>query len=232
MQKGFTAVTMSDLCDASGLSRGGLYRHFSSTKDVFVALRTSDKDNWEDESVIFLFAQSCYMCGGEQMDKNSLLFTDKEFAELYQRNKDMVYRMCYLYLKNTADAEDATQSIFLKVINMNKAFNEREHEKAWFITTTKNYCKDILKSWWNNRRVDLDVLLEVAHWDDTETGEVFAKIFSLPEKYKTVMYLFYAEDYSIKEIAAILNREETTVQTQLSRGRERLKIDLGGKYNG
>jgi len=50
MQKGFIAVTMSDLCDTTGLSRGGLYRHFSSTKDVFIALLTSDKDNWEDET--------------------------------------------------------------------------------------------------------------------------------------------------------------------------------------
>lgn len=50
MQKGYIAVTMSDLCDATGLSRGGLYRHFSSTNDVFVALLTSDKDNWEDET--------------------------------------------------------------------------------------------------------------------------------------------------------------------------------------
>lgn len=50
MQKGYIAVTMSDLCDATGLSRGGLYRYFSSTSDVFVALLTSDKDNWEDET--------------------------------------------------------------------------------------------------------------------------------------------------------------------------------------
>jgi RNA polymerase sigma-70 factor (ECF subfamily) len=166
------------------------------------------------------------------MKDDSLLCTDKEFEEIYQRNKDMVYRMCYLYLKNKADAEDATQSIFLKLINHGKPFHEQEHEKAWFITTAKNYCKDILKSWWNNRRVDLDVLLETAHWDDTESGEVFAKIFLLPEKYKTVMYLFYVEGYSIKEISAILNRKETTVQTQLSRGRKRLSIDLGGKYYG
>lgn len=50
IQKGFIAVTMSDFCDATGLSRGGLYRHFPSTKDVFVALLTSEKDNWEDET--------------------------------------------------------------------------------------------------------------------------------------------------------------------------------------
>ena len=165
------------------------------------------------------------------MHQNSLLCTGKEFAELYQRNKDMVYRMCLLYLKNSADAEDATQSIFLKVLNSSKTFNGLEHEKAWFITATKNHCRDILKSWWKNRRVNLDSITETAHWDDTETGEAVAKIFLLPEKYRVVLYLFYAEGYPIKEIATMLNRKETTVKVQLSRGREQLKIDLGGNGN-
>ncbi len=49
MQKGFAAVSMSDVCEAVRLSRGGLYRHFSSTKDIFVALLTSDKNDWEEE---------------------------------------------------------------------------------------------------------------------------------------------------------------------------------------
>ncbi len=49
MKKGFVAVTMTDLCEATGLSRGGLYRHFSSTKEIFLALLNNDKDNWEEE---------------------------------------------------------------------------------------------------------------------------------------------------------------------------------------
>lgn len=48
-KNGFSSVTMSDLCEATGLSRGGLYRHFSSTKEVFTALFESDKDNWQTE---------------------------------------------------------------------------------------------------------------------------------------------------------------------------------------
>lgn len=44
-QKGYSAITMSDLCEATGLSRGGLYRHFSSTEEVFIALLEADKDD-------------------------------------------------------------------------------------------------------------------------------------------------------------------------------------------
>ena len=62
------------------------------------------------------------------------------------------------------------------------------------------------------------------------SGKVLAKLLLLPEKYKTVLYLYYFEGYSVKEISAMLGHKESTIQTQLSRGRKRLKIDLGGNY--
>ncbi len=48
-EKGYAGVTMSDICEATGLSRGGLYRHFSSTEEVFTAMLTADKDDWQTE---------------------------------------------------------------------------------------------------------------------------------------------------------------------------------------
>jgi RNA polymerase sigma factor (sigma-70 family) len=165
------------------------------------------------------------------MESNSLLRTDKELAELYQRHADLVYRLCYIYLKNPVDAEDAVQSVFLKLIKSQMVFNDHGHEKAWLMVTTRNYCKDILKNWWKTRRVDLDALPEVTSWNSDEPSEkVLAKLLSLPENYKTVLYLYYFEEYSVKEISEMLERKESTIQTQLSRGRERLKIDLGGNY--
>jgi RNA polymerase sigma factor (sigma-70 family) len=165
------------------------------------------------------------------MENNSLLRTDKELAELYQRHIDQVYRLCYIYLKNPVDAEDAVQSVFLKLIKSQMVFNDHGHEKAWLMVTTRNYCKDILKNWWKTRRVDLDALPDVSSWNSDEPSEkVLAKLLSLPENYKTVLYLYYFEEYSVKEISEMLERKESTIQTQLSRGRERLKIDLGGNY--
>jgi DNA-directed RNA polymerase specialized sigma24 family protein len=59
-----------------------------------------------------------------------LLRTDKEFGEIYIRNVDRVYRLCFMYLKNVADAEDAVQSIFLKLVQPNISFSDHEHERA------------------------------------------------------------------------------------------------------
>ena len=165
------------------------------------------------------------------MEHNSLLRADKELADMYQRNVDMIYRLCYMYLKNSADAEDAVQVVFIKFMKARKSFNDKEHEKAWFIKTTRNYCNDTLKSWWNTRRTDFEELPEIPVWDDNEqTSSVRYAMLSLPEKYKTVLYLHYFEGYSVKEMVRILNRKGSTLQTQLAKGRELLKIDLGGNY--
>ena len=165
------------------------------------------------------------------MEDNSLLRTDKEFAEMYQRNVNRVYKLCYIYLKNAVDAEDAVQSVFLKLLKSNVHFNDYEHEKAWFITTTKNCCKDILKSWWKRKRVDFETLPDIASGDDdNQEKEIISKLLALPEKYRTVLSLYYLEDYSVKEIAILLGRNESTIRSQLQRGRKKLKIDLeGGK---
>ncbi|MCM3292646.1 sigma-70 family RNA polymerase sigma factor [Paenibacillus sp. MER 180] len=165
------------------------------------------------------------------MESNSLLRTDKELAELYQRHVDVVYRLSYIYLKNPADAEDAVQSVFIKLIQSQVVFNDHEHEKAWFLVTTRNYCKDVLKHWWKSRRVDAKSLPEISSWNGQEaSGKMLARLLSLPEKYKTVLYLYYYETYSIKEISELIGYKESTIQTQLARGRKLLKADLGGNY--
>ena len=156
------------------------------------------------------------------------------FDELYQTYKDMVFRLCYLYLRNSSDAEDAVQSVFLKSIISNVAsYTDSNYQKAWFITTSKNLCKNILKNWWRRRRVVMEDLPETPIWDSRkEQSEILEKLLSLPEKYKTVMYLYYFEEYTINEISDILKRKKSTIQTQLARGRDRLKVNLGGQYIG
>jgi RNA polymerase sigma-70 factor (ECF subfamily) len=137
-----------------------------------------------------------------------------------------------MYLKNAADTEDAVSVIFLKLLESSKNFQDHEHEKAWLICTARNVCKDILKHWWRTRRVELDSLPEFPSWDSKDrAGEALSALLSLPEKYKTVMYLYYFEGYSIKEMSQMLKRKESTLQTQLAKGRRLLKIDLGGYFH-
>lgn len=69
---------------------------------------------------------------------NSLLRTDKEIAEIYTRHSKTVYRVCFAYMKNPADTEDAVQDTFFQLIKSGPAFESEEHEKAWLIRTASS----------------------------------------------------------------------------------------------
>lgn len=66
--------------------------------------------------------------------------------------------------------------------------------------------------------------------EDRETKEVMDALWQIPEKYRIVLYLFYFEGYKSKEISEMLGKSHSTVRTHLERGRESLKIILGGDF--
>ena len=154
---------------------------------------------------------------------------EKRAVECYHRHKDTVFKLAYSYCKNRGQAEDAFQEVFYKFMVHNPKFKSSEHEKAWFIRTTINVCKDIFRIKWNRDIVRLE------DWDQREEsfqtgGDLFDElreaILALPEKYRVPLYLYYYEDYTIKEVAALCELKESTVQTRLQRARERVKKAL------
>jgi RNA polymerase sigma-70 factor (ECF subfamily) len=147
-----------------------------------------------------------------------------DIQELYQRQNRRVYRVAMLYLKNAPDAEDAVQSIFLKCMDKDIVFQSAAHENAWFITATRNHCRDVLKAFWR-RKVDLGEIPETAE-AEREHSDLFVQIAQLPSKYREVLYLYYYEEYSIREMSVLLHRKESTIQTQLAAARKRLRKKL------
>lgn len=158
---------------------------------------------------------------------SSLLCADKEIERLYDKYVDMVYQICFLYLKNKADTEDIVQQTFIKLLTNQKPFTNEEHVKAWLIRTSSNLCKNQLKHWWR-KNTDLDTIYEAGKKDTKD--ETLEYLFRLPEKYKTVIYLYYYMGYSTEEISKIMHQKNTTVRSLLCRGRERLKDLLGGEF--
>lgn len=143
---------------------------------------------------------------------------------------DLVYRICYIYLRNKSDVEDVFQEVFLKLLQNSKPFESVEHEKAWLIRVTINMCKDILKSFWKNKVEFMeDIQLPSI---STAESELLQIILSLPPKYKDTLYLFYYEDYTVPQMAKILNLNENTIYSYLHRGRELIKRELGGERHG
>ena len=146
--------------------------------------------------------------------------------EVYDRQSRAVYHLAMTYLKNTADAEDAVHNVFVNYIKHKPEFKDSEHEKAWFIVATKNYCKNVLKNFWKSR-VDMGNIPENNYEEKDEDSLLLDKIMGLPVKYREVLYLYYYEEYSIREISRLLSRNESTIQTQLAEARKKLKNILG-----
>lgn len=145
--------------------------------------------------------------------------------QVYDRQADRIYGIAMVYFKNVCDAEDAVQNVFIKFLESNKQFDSMEHEKAWFIVTTKNYCRDVLKSAWR-KKVELGEVPEQMTDSESADYELLRHIYRLPEKYREVLYLYYYEEYTVKEMAEILKRKESTLQTQLATARKKLRFHL------
>uniref|UniRef100_UPI004028426E RNA polymerase sigma factor n=1 Tax=Eubacterium sp. TaxID=142586 RepID=UPI004028426E len=143
-----------------------------------------------------------------------------ELKQTILRNSNTVYRLAYAQMKNTSDADDVYQEVFYRYIRKKPLFESLEHEKAWFIRVTVNCCKTSLKSFWKTKVCELDETFEDT---EVEKEDLSFALKKLPKKYSAVLYLFYFEDMSIKEIASALNLKEGNVGVLLSRARQKLK---------
>lgn len=140
---------------------------------------------------------------------------------------DTILRLSYTYLKNTYDAQDVCQTVFVKLLAEPREFESPRHERAYILRMAANACKDLLKSPWRKRTCDLEACMEVPA-PEAEDGSVLAAVNELPAHYRAVIYLFYYEEYDAREIGQILGIPTATVHTRLARGRAKLKERLGG----
>lgn len=155
--------------------------------------------------------------------------TGKEITEIYDRQVDTVYRICFSFMKNTADTEDMVQETFLRLLSSSVGFVSEEHEKAWLIVTASNLCKDTLKKWWRKSE-DIDDPALGLQQPPFEIDEVLDAILKLPADQKCTVYMYYYEGYTTAEIASYLHCPHATVRSRLSRARKTLKKKLGGDF--
>lgn len=147
--------------------------------------------------------------------------TDETICQAVAEYSDMLLRLACTRLGSAADAEDAVQEAFLRLLTARPAFRDREHEKAWLIRTTLQRAGDIRRRA-ERRSLPLEEITEPAA-PESPGSELRSAVRALPEKYGAVIHLHYYEGYSIKEIAKLLGLPAATVGTRLARGRERLR---------
>ncbi len=178
------------------------------------------------------------------MDGRSYIDAVKAYA-------DIVYRTALSYTKAPQDAEDVTQTVFMKLLENEDSFADEEHLRRWLIRVTVNECKNLWKSFWRRRvglsesektadaeREDYDyqgytkrgakkgMPPENPEFDNLSQSELYEAVMALPKDYRVVVHLFYYEEYRAGEIAELLHIREQTVRTRLVRARQKLRQRL------
>lgn len=154
------------------------------------------------------------------------IYTQEKFSKIYNKYANMVYKICIMMLKDTSDAEDATQNVFVKFIKASKEYKSEEHLKASLIVIARNECKNHLKHWWSSKRDSFEDITEPSYNDSYGGSDVKDAIDRLPDKYKIPVYLFYYEGYTTEEISKMLKINHSTIRSHLMEARKRLKIFL------
>ena len=149
------------------------------------------------------------------------LGTDETISRVVRQYSPMLLRLAATRLPSAADAEDAVQEAFIKLLDRRPVFRDAEHEKAWLIRVTLQRAADLRRK--IARETPLEDEIETCAPEPETEAELLSAVRALPEKYGAVIHLYYYEGYSTKEIAKLLGLPAPTVGTRLARGRERLR---------
>ena len=152
-------------------------------------------------------------------------------AQAYEKYADRVFAAAFSVCRDRADADDVTQDTFMRYLTRDQSYRDEDHLKAWLLRVAVNRARDLTRAFWRRNRVSWeDTMAELAFAEPADR-DLFAAVMSLPEKYRVAIHLFYYEDLSVSQIAALLGLREGTVKSRLSRGRTLLKNTLMEDWN-
>ncbi|HDX9590688.1 TPA: sigma-70 family RNA polymerase sigma factor [Bacillus pseudomycoides] len=163
---------------------------------------------------------------------------DKEVLidEIMNKYGQEILQLVYSYVNNKEVAEDLTQDIFVKCYKSLHTYKGKSKLRTWLWRIAINHCKDYIKSWYNKKVIVTEnestytgvqkESVEQTVIQNDEDHRLASAVMNLPIKYREVIYLFYFEELSIKDIAMVIEVKENTIKTRLKRAKELLKIGL------
>ena len=153
----------------------------------------------------------------------------EQAAYYFDRFGNAILRLAYSYLHNTEDSEDVLQETLIQYIRTAPRFENDKHAKVWLLRVAANLSKNRIGS--NKIRQTDELNDELIAEEREDLSFVWQAVKELPPKQREVVHLFYQEGYSTAEIASILSRNESTVRSDLRRGREALRNILKEAYD-
>ena len=158
----------------------------------------------------------------------------EDIEPVVRQYSNMLYRVCFLILKNEQDVRDVLQETFLKYIEKKPVFRSEDQRKLWLVKVSQNKCREFLRFHKRHSYVPFDVVensIMITDGLDLDTKEALSFIWNLDHKLKSAVILYYIEGYSVREVAGILSISETAVKKRLQRAREKMK-NCNEQYSG
>mgnify|MGYP000000567032 FL=1 len=149
--------------------------------------------------------------------------TQTELLALFDQYHDLVYRLALSYTGSIPDAEDAVQTVFLKLLEGTPP-PQPGKERPWLSRVAVNCCRDLLRRRKYRRHESLEAAEQL--FAQPEDRELYTAVMELPEKERAAVYLHYYEGYTFQEIGEILHISPSAVSMRLHRGRKKLQAIL------
>jgi RNA polymerase sigma factor (sigma-70 family) len=158
------------------------------------------------------------------------------FAELVQKHQRQVFLCCSIFGLDGHEAEDVASETFLAAWKSIPSFNGKAKLSTWLWSIAYHKAMDSLRQKQpiiENLNPDDQIAAKSnrSHAVETDRREIiWSAVKQLPQPWPLVVILFYREDKSIAEIAAIMDIPENTVKIYLYRARQKLKESLNGLW--
>jgi RNA polymerase sigma factor, sigma-70 family len=145
------------------------------------------------------------------------------FERLIEANEASLFRVATSMLRNISDAEDAYQETIIRAFKGIVNLKKDEYFKSWIIKIMINECNFMLRK--RKKLVSLDEVgeKEINSLDNYERFELWNAVKCLETDLRTVVVLYYYEDFKQNEIAEMLGIPEGTVKSRISRAKEKLR---------
>lgn len=154
---------------------------------------------------------------------------NRQAERLLTEHGNSILRLAYSYLHNMSDAEEVLQDTLIQFLKTTPALDGPEHEKAWLLRVAANLSKNRLD--YNKVRLADELDEELIAEEREDLSFVWEAVKALPANQREAVHLFYYEGCTTAEIGKILGRRESTVRSDLRRGRARLKEVLKEAYD-
>ena len=150
---------------------------------------------------------------------------DRALEQLIDEYQNKVFRMALAMLRDSARAEDVTQDVFIKLWRALPLYDGRAAVGTWLYTIARNTCLSAIRSDGYRRTTGLDEGLEPSASSTTQlTLSVEQCLSRLPDVQRQVVTLFYMQERSVADVAAMLDLPEGTVKSHLHRARRALAV--------